>query len=217
MQNKFMRMRPGSQPPPRMAGMPTAQQKLISVAKDLGMPGIANQQGSTIVKFDSLVLATGNLDRPAFVFFKNAKNRQFPFTNMEDNKLTVAESLVVERMYFFVITQVTATGEISNIQDLDSFGQPGAALSQIQIQIGNDVVLKQTPLLSFKPQFNKSASFNGYNAFHMQTLLTIQPGIEFSFSLQVPKLNIPVSATNTYYLGCGIEGPGSIFAPKINY
>ena len=213
--------RAGSQAPARPAfvppALPSAQQKLISVNDQLGMPGVATQQGSTIVKYDTLPLATGNIDRPPFMFFKNAKNRTLPFTNMEDNKLTVAESLVIERVYFFVITQETATGEFSNVQDLDAFGQPGSAISNLQIQIGNDIVMKQTPLLSFKPQFNKSAAFANYNVFHMQTLLTIPPGIEFNFALQLPKLNIPSSDTNTYYIGCSIEGPGSIFAPKINY
>ena len=97
---------------------PTPQGKLVATSDKFGNRGIKKMQGSSIVKYHFLPLPAGAIaSGSSFRFFENAGATQFPFTNLMEGKLQVGEAMVLERMYFSVLTVLTATNEITNIQN----------------------------------------------------------------------------------------------------
>jgi hypothetical protein len=213
-----MRRKNGMSSRPNPYQKPTPQAKIIESTSKFGATGIKKQQGSTIVKYDILPFAEGvALPVTTFTFFQDAQTRQFPFTNLTDGKLQVGEAIALERMYIFIVTQLTATGEFTNVQSIGDFAIHGADLSVFNFMISNSQVIKPTPLLSATPAFNRYAFSTNYNVFHFETDIVIPPMIEFALNLKMPSITVPVSATNTYYIGCTIEGTGAILAPRATF
>jgi hypothetical protein len=196
---------------------PTAQAKLINVANQFGNTGIKKQQGSSLIVYDSLQLTEGLNAERVLSFFKNVNTRQFPFTNITENKLQVGEAMVLERMYFTVLTQLVATGEITNVQSLDQFATPALYKSDYEIKQVNNTVVKQSPLTSLKPEFNKEAKSTSYTVFHFDTDITLQPLLQFQLDLMTPAITIPTSVTSNFFLMCALEGAGAIMNPKYNF
>jgi hypothetical protein len=196
---------------------PTAQAKLISVANAFGNTGIKKQQGSSLIVYDCLPLTEGLNQEQTLKFFKNVNTRQFPFTNISENKLQVGEAMVLERMYFAIISQLDATGEITNVQTFDAFATPAFYKSDFEIKQVNNTVVKPAPLTSMKPEFNREAKSTTYNVFHFDTDITLQPLLQFEVDLNVPEVTIPTSATLSFYMMCAIEGAGAIMNPKYNF
>lgn len=214
MPNQAIKMR---RPAPRTFGkQPTPQEKIINTMTKFGAPGIAKQQGSTIVKYDILPLLTGTASN-TYTFFQDAQTRQFPFTNLTDGKLQVGEAIALERMYFFIMTKDKATGAITNVQTLEEFGILGSYGSVFNFMIANNQVVKPSPLFSFRSSFNKNATYEEYNVFHFDTLITIPELIEFAVNLKTPVITVAGSETLDFFIGCAIEGTGAILAPRSTF
>lgn len=201
----------------RTTSQPTPQQKLISVADMFGNTGIKRQQGSSLIVYDSILLTEGLVPSVTLQFFKNVAKKDFPFTNIQENKLQVGEAMVLERMYFAVLTVLVATGEITNVQSIDAFGAPAIYKSDYEIKQVNNTVVKQSPLTSLKPEFNKQAMSTTYTVYHFDTDITLQPLLQFELDLLMPINTIPASSTSDFYLMCAIEGAGAILNPKYNF
>lgn len=217
------RPRPGGKTNPMRREMnqfqnPTARAKIVEVNRQRGVRNIGKQQGSTFIINDTLPLAQGLLaEGTTFIFFLNAKLRQFPFTNLIDGKLLVGESLAIERMYYYIISEDAATGEIMQVDSIDTFGVPGIEFGQFSMMIANSQVVKPTPILSMKPEFNRFAQYVDYNVFHFENDIVIPQLIEFQQITKVPAVTIPTSTTLNFYLGCTIEGHGAILSTGDTY
>lgn len=197
---------------------PTPQGKMIAVNQKFGVKGLKNQQGTTLIFNDTLPLTQGlNPEGTTFTFFLNAKIRQFPMTNLLDGKLLVGESLVIERTYLYVITEVAATGEITAVQSVDAAAMDGLYFGQLNMLIANSQVIKPIPLLSMKAEFNRYASYADYNVMHFETDIIIPQLLEFQLNIKAPAFTVPTSATLNYYLGCSIEGHAAILASRSTY
>lgn len=196
---------------------PTVQAKMIDINNKFGNNGIKRQQGSTIIRYDYLPLAEGLNPEQTFKFFLNANTRQFPFTNLIKGQLTVGESLAIERMYFVIMQVLDATGEITDQTTLETFGLPAAYSGEFQAQIENNVVVKATPMTSIKAPFNRYAYFADYNVFHFDTDVIIPPLLQFEIDLRTPIMTVPTSATLSFFIGCVLEGAGSILAPRSTF
>ena len=193
---------------------PTPQGKIISVADSFGNRGIKKQQGSTVIRYDYLPLTEGLVPEQTFKFFLNAATRQFPFTNLIKGQLTVGEAMAIERMYFVIMQVLVATNEITDQTTLDTFGLPAAYNGEFLIQIENNVVVKPTPMTSLKAPFNRNAFFADYNVFHFDTNVVINPLLQFEVDLHTPIMTVPTSETLSFFIGCVLEGAGSILAPR---
>lgn len=208
---KFTKQRPNS----GMPGVITPQAKIIQAGDQFGNTGLRNQQGTTRIIYDSLPLDGAN----TFRFFENASNRKFPFTNLnqDSGKLGVGESVVMERIYlmFFTIDPVTQiTSGVATINNNLNF--LNGELSFVQ---GNSTIIKRLALSSWGSEFNKSSTFgqdavtDGQTVFHFDTLLTLQPQLEF-----VGVVNVPAQpAVENTWVKLVIEGTGSILSPKNNF
>ena len=183
----------------------TPQRKIIGVQNSFGNENIKFQQGTTRVIYDSIPID----GRSEYRFFEEANTRLFPFTNMssEGNRLGVGSALAVERFYLSIVT--VTDGEITDIQPLTT-AFPGIMMGELSIEIANSQVVKQVPILSTIPNFNKSAQHTLDQNFEFDTQVIISPLFEFVFKLRVAT----TAADATKYLRLTVEGAGSLLAPK---
>ena len=187
----------------------TPQQKIISVADKLGIPGIAKQQGSTRVIYDSLPVD----GRSVYRFFEGSNSRVFPFTNVGSfgNKLEVGEVLTVQYIYFNLFNIVD--GVTTAITPL-GLGAPSApiTLGDWNFVIGNVQVVKPTPVVSSNPAFNKNCNSDS-NLFIRDTDLVIPPLLEFISELKTQS-GVTIQST---FLRMTIEGIGSLINTRQPY
>lgn len=193
-------------PASEIGKLPTAQQKMIKVAENLGIPGIAEMQGTTRMIYDTLPLD----GRTTFRFFEN-NNRTFPRTNMQQGGglLGIGECLIVELITFSVITfDAVLTDLVTNVRTLAVAALPGMYRSDLSMEIANSTAFKSLNLANMLPAFNKS-SFNATNeTLRMRTDLVIPPQQPFWVQLQ----SGAATTLANNQLCCTIEGLGSIFS-----
>lgn len=186
------------------------QAKTVNVNDKFGNTGIKNQQGSTVVKYDTLPID----GRSEFRFFEGASARTFPETNCttEGNKLGVGNSMVVERVYLSILEKTanvyTSVAELSLTTTL-----PSILLSEFGFSIANSDVIKQLPILSFLPQFNKNAENELSTSFDFDTQIVIPPLLEFVATLRLTR----GTTLEDTFLRLTIEGSGAIIAPRTTF
>lgn len=194
--------------PKQMPGVITPQAKTIGVADRIGNRQAANQQGTSVVIYDSLPLD----GRTEFNFFEGASSRAFPYTNMENNggKLNVGETMVIEYAQLVFLTQ-SAPGVFTAIAGLDAnLNFQSGEISFVQ---GNSQVLKRMKLQTWTNEFNKSSYGQANNVYYFNSLLTLQSLLEFTAKVRVPQ---SVIVANTF-VQLILEGTGGILSPKVNF
>jgi hypothetical protein len=194
-------------------GMVTPQMKNIAVNDRFGNSGIKKQQGSTIIKFDTLPLDGSTQLR----FFEQSSQRNFPLSNTgtDGNKLGVGSSMVVERIYLTLVQYDPAANILTSIAACDLTSTRGITVNngEFGFEIANSLVIKNVPVLSFTPQFNKNAENQFNNSFDFDTQIIIPPLLEYVATLRLPNY----TAFEGYYLRLTIEGSGAIIAPKTTF
>lgn len=167
-------------------------EKLEIVAKSLGQ-NLSALQGTTQVVFDTVDGDTnGN-----YTFFEGANTRQLPDTNVKTNKPPYGQNLVVS-----VITLQLNPAETEG--DLLSVGRD----AYMRVTIGNQVVLKDIPLLTMVDLYagtrirRDDATF----VFVPRTNLVIPSNVSF----KVEVFNCDVALTSGSPGRCVIKGIGTI-------
>lgn len=186
----------------------TPQRKIIQVNKRYGNTGIKRQQGSTVVKYDTIELtATTQTLR----FFEGATNRQFPFTNInsEGNKLPVGSSMIVERAY---LTLLDFNADQGFTKITEPANAPNLACGEFGLMVANKEVIKNVPILSWIPPFNKSAGSIAYNNFEFDTQVSLLPLLEYIATIRFAQPLADI--TEGQYLRLTIEGTGAIISPS---
>lgn len=190
----------------------TAQDKMVMMNKKLGNVGMKNMQGTSRVIYDSILIE----DQQSFEFFTEVAAKKFPFTNVSSTVggvMSVGETMIAERLYFFGATIDAATGEVTSIFSVFD-ASPNLQKGDWTMTIANQIVVKPLPLTSSIPQFNKNAFFDNYNNFEMDTMLGIPPLLGYSIDLRIP---FPLLTLEPTYLFCVTEGAGAILNTKENY
>jgi len=189
----------------------TPQRKIIGTNDKFGNTGIKNQQGSTVVLYDTLPLDGRN----EFRFFEGSAQRNFPLSNTgsQGNQLGVGSSMTVERAYLSIVT-LDPDGVIISIAPLALIG-PQASLSggEFGFSVANSDVIKKVPVLSWFPQFNKNAENQFNNSFDFDTQVVIPPLLEYVATFRAP---VYALTANTY-LRLTIEGAGAIISPRATF
>lgn len=189
----------------------TPQRKAIGVNDKFGNVGIKNQQGSTVIKYDSLPLD----GRTEYRFFEGSSQRNFPLSNTgsDGNKLGVGNTLVVERAYLSIVI-FGEGGAITEIEVLNlATTNANILASEFSFSIANSEVIKQVPILSWLPQFNKVAENQVNTNFEFDTQVVVPPLLEF-----VATLRLPAGVTSRdSFLRLTIEGTGAIIAPRTTF
>ena len=182
----------------------TPQRKLIGVNNRYGNSSIKLQQGSTVIKYDTLPIDGSS----TFRFFEGANNRDFPLTNVgsEGNRLPVGSSMICERAYLSLLTK---EGD-----DWAAFegvsGTVNAFMAEFTLQVANKECIKNVPIMSWLPLMNKNAGSTTYNNFEFDTQVVLQPLLEYIAIVRFPAL----AASDQQYLRLTIEGTGSIISPS---
>jgi hypothetical protein len=197
-------------------GFVTPQRKTIGVNDKFGNRGIKKQQGSTVIKYDTLLLDGSTNLR----FFDQSSQRNFPLSNTgtDGNKLGVGNSMVVERAYFTICQRDKTTGALIELAPL-AIGVNNFIDSllngEFNFEIANATVIKQLPILSFIPEFNKIAENSLNTNYEFDTQIVIPPLLEYVATLRIP--NYTPDPEKALYLRLTIEGAGAIIAPKATF
>lgn len=193
-----------------ISGRFTPQRKAIGVNDKFGNRGIKNQQGSTVIKYDTLPID----GRTEFRFFEGSAQRNFPYSNTgsDGNKLGVGNTLVVERAYLSLVT-TDAEGVITGVEALTLASDPAVVLAEFGMSVANSEVIKTVPVLSWFPQFNKVAENQLNNNFEFDTQVVLPPLLEYVATLRLAQA---FTKANTY-LRLTIEGTGAIIAPRTTF
>lgn len=224
----------------RRRGNNTAIEKIIGVNDKLGNTGIKKQQGTTRIMYDSLPLVVSN---GAFTlnFFENVNTRQFPLTNLLENKLQVGETIVLEDYYFNLI-EVTPQGVVLWERPFEFFAESeGLYRADLDFMIGESRVLKGVKIGSSQSSFNYGANFlsqavrststsgtdpivstvtkseKGHNIYKLRTDLVIPPDIQFVAPVKFSGIVAlpPVSGNgNKLHVVLTMEGRGSLLAMR---
>lgn len=188
----------------------TPQRKAIGVNDKFGNKGIKQQQGSTVIKYDTLPLD----GRTVFRFFEGSAQRNFPLSNTgsDGNKLGVGSTMVVERAYLSVVSYDRLTNEISEVEvlTLSDLTQAPIVGGEFGLAIANTDVIKNIPILSWLPQFNKVAENQLNTNFEFDTQAVIPPLLEY---VAVVTTAGPATLEGKY-LRLTLEGAGAIIAPR---
>lgn len=186
----------------------TPQDKLMQIADKFGNTGIQKMQGSTVVKYDSLPLD----GRTQYNFFEGSAQRNFPLSNTgsDGNRLGVGASMVIQRAYLSVVKIDPLTDAITQVLPITLAAFPAIAAGEFGFEVANSLVIKNVPIMSWLPEFNKNSENALNTSFEFDTLVSIQPLLEYVASIRV--LGQPVVATN--FLRLTIEGVGSIMAAR---
>lgn len=192
-------------------GQVTPQRKAIGVNDKFGNTGIKKQQGSTVIKYDTLDY-TGQTE---LRFFEGSSQRNFPLSNTgsDGNKLGVGNSMVVERAYLTLITEDEEENIIySPIPLTGAFSY--LSLSEFGMSIANSEVIKNVPILSWTPEFNKNAENQLNNNYEFDTQIVIPPLLEYVCTLRIPAALVVPRGTK---IRLTIEGAGAIIAPRATF
>lgn len=210
-------------PNPNFGKLPTAQEKMIRVNQRAGNSGIQNQQGSTRILFDSLLIGNAVVGPATFQFFKSP-NTQGPIwqTNVDsiNGLLGPGETMAAQFISFSVIQLDTATGEITELGTVAAAGPgslPGAFYSGTwEIDISNNKVVKPSACQVFQPAFNPTHSAVVLENYRLESDLVIMPALPVIVTLRLPNFAITPVEDVAYYLRCTLMGVGSLLNLKQN-
>lgn len=214
-----------------------AGSKIPQVTSKMGIKGIDKMQGTTRIIYDSIKLQNTTTNS-TITFFENVNTRKFPFANIPENKLQVGETIAMQRFSLGIIT-VDVTNPLvpilRNINPLAHLGEfQSLYRSDLSVAIAQDTVVKKLPIHAMYAPFNKDSKFCGANifgnnpgittsfevphdVFHFDNPIVIPPQIEFTATLQVNPITLPVIPNQEWHICLTVEGLGSLFAPKSNY
>lgn len=194
------------------SGNITPQMKQVFVNNKFGNSGIKRQQGSTVIKYDTLPLD----GRTEFRFFEGCQSRVFPFTNSnaEGNKLGVGNSMTIERIYLSIVTTAGVAPFLPTaIASFDLTTNIAVLTSEFSFLLANATVIKNVPILSFVPNFNKIAENQLNSSFEFDTQIVVPPLLDFIASLRTQAY----TAVPNTSIRLTLEGAGAIIAPKTTF
>lgn len=188
-------------------GQLTPMQKAVAVNTAMGNPGIANQQGTTRVMYDTLPL-DGSLE---FRFFENVANRAFPFTNLNQNRLQVGETFALMRISFQV-----GTVDEEGLWTWENISTALPALGSAQFDVYFDTmqVVKPIPFTSILADWSHSSRHENNEWFQFDNLLALPTDVQFRCEVDAAAYG---GAQDNTYLRCTWEGFGTILSPKTQF
>jgi len=194
----------------------TASAKLAMVNNKLGNPALKKNQGSTVEIYDYVTQTAGTIGTKQTInFFSNVNSKTFPLTNIQQNQLQVGEALSVEYIVFTRISQVTATGSITECTALLTT-VAGANLGQFSLLLDNSRIIKNNSLIRSNSVFNPKGTTGVSNVFFPDTDLIIPPQISFTLELTLPINADTIALNTTVSYGCHLFGTGAILNLKSN-
>jgi hypothetical protein len=120
--------------------------------------------------------------------------------------------MVVERAYLTLITEDEGDVTFSTIPLTGTFSY--LSLAEFGMSIANTDVIKNLPILSWVPEFNKNAENQLNNNYEFDTQVVIPPLLEYVCTLRLPAVTTVPAGTK---IRLTIEGAGAIIAPRTTF
>ena len=211
----------------RMPQRPGAAGRLINAARETGTKNMGKQQGTTWTIYDTVDLFNSGT---TLQFFQALNGKNYPWTNLQQNKFSQDEGMVIERAYLTILNVTGGTqsfiytpGSINLPQTIEESAFPEFYLAEGTIIISGSQVLKKFSFLSSFAPFNYSAKFSGlssngeqgevigrgHSVYNFSSTPAIPPNVEFSVPISVPQFQLPANA-GLSYCRLTLEGFGSI-------
>lgn len=203
--------------------------KIVEVGRRLGIKDLSQMQITTRQIYHAIKL-NATTTTSTIQFFVNVNTTAFPYTNLTDNKLQAGEALAVERAYLSILNVDPANPQyVKDVYPCEFVPGSRAFLrGDFDLQIDRQTVTKKVNTTSWFAPFNKDAQFGnfqfdvaggllyeyGQSVYHFDNSFIIPPQIEFSCTLTVPAIQMPVGE---WYIMLNLEGLGCLFNPKANY
>jgi hypothetical protein len=190
--------------------------------------------------YDTIVLNTST-GRQTLQFFNQAAGKSQNFSNFQAGTLQAGESMVLERVLFFMVT-LTATNltlDATAITDIIPFSQltvaqgtltqPGSLrTAQYQISIANQLVVKYGSVVETSPMFNPATTGISVGTHTTATATTIDGPFGYAGIVQEAPPVLPPNqgleidlqfgpvgtVTGTQAIMCVVSRFGSIFSSK---
>jgi hypothetical protein len=215
---------------------PSKAQKLKYIADNLGLPGIADMQGSTVNIYDTVAISTGT-GRQVLNFFANTSNKSRTFSNFQTGTLNAGEAMISEEIAFIALTAsgpdltsdstaITVAGPVQAVSATGLPNKPSVTLGLMNFTIANRKVVKDLNTFEQDPAFNPRST--GVAVFDTATATIVRFG-ESKIYLEAPpvippnqkiQLTLEISPTGTIpansFIMCVIGRFGSIFSSKSN-
>lgn len=184
--------------------------KLQQVNNALGNTGVANQQGTTRIIYDT----PPSVGLNEIIFFREASSRQFPFTNLQSNgnKLDIGESMVIDKIAFFCVGTYQSTVQTIAMWSENLSTAIPLMDGEFSVFIGNSQVVKPIPMTSLYYTWLAGSKDVHYGLFSFETFIVIPPLMNFEVKL---RLNMPI-VDNTTRVRCQLHGLGSLLDVKQN-
>jgi hypothetical protein len=217
----------------RRQGGGNAGSKIVSVNSAQGVKGIGKMQGTTRILFDSVKLATTTTNTTV-TLFQGCNTRDFPLTNLTENKLQVGESIAMQRFSVYIISCSTGTLNAQGVYPLAYFGAYSRIYNGLMsFNIAENQVIKNLPLAALYAPLNHQSKFFGnftiqvlaadpitqfavpHDTFKFDNDIIIPPQIQFFTTITLPPITVVPGFDS--YLAMKISGLGSLYAPKANY
>lgn len=184
------------------------QDKLLYVANKLGLSTLKDMQATTRCIFDTMPTASSS-----FNFFKDASQRNFPATNVDDNEFEANEALLIQSIGFFIPnTGEVSTGTGISTGLIDSW--PAKYVVRYEIQIGNKIVLKDNVTfdgVDFSYKSPSGSTTNNANWLDLEAVgLVIPPLVDYQVNISVYDVNADAfgNTLGTRQLACYLYGTG---------
>ena len=174
----------------------SAQDKMIYVAKKLGLSTLKNMHGSTRVIYDQSITAA--LDH---TLFAGSAQRNFPLTNLgaNGNQFQVDEALLIEQIGFF----------IPDAADGENCGGLAGLSVKFDLVIGNKTVIKDCVVETAGQQAFYNDGAAGSSVLTLEGVgILIPPQVEFY--VRASAFNTLTRLASSERLGCYLFGTAAL-------
>jgi len=185
-------------------------QQILGVNTILGNTAVKDMQGTTRAIYD-IVQAQGN----RATFFETVASRQYPFTNLSQNRFEVGETLAIESIALLWLEEGFSDNQLLVSHPFLSIGANTSI--NLDFYIGNQRVLKNLDLSYMVNGLGNTTpgeiqqGFNAPAVFRLETPIVIVPQVEFYANVQFPA---NVDGSNFALI---LQGTGTLLNTQNNF
>jgi hypothetical protein len=187
-------------------------QQIVGVNQRLGNTAVPGMQGTTRYIYDSQDQAAST--NQTLTFFSNVSQRQFPLSNVNNNRFEVGESLAITGIsYFWRATTVTTLAD--SIQTTAELATPRfTSTLTLDFYIGNQRVIKSLDLGYSRVGIGEAHEPGILsNVLRFETPIVIPPQVEFYATVRVTS----TAAVDAKKMYLALYGQGTLLNTKSTF
>lgn len=188
-------------------------QQIVGVNQRLGNTAVPNMQGTTRAIYDSQVLTVST--NQTLTFFQGVSGRLYPFSNVNNNRFEVGESLAITSIAFCAAEPDASFDSLADeLYENFATGTTVTNTILLNLYIGNQRVIKDFDLNYSRFGIGEAYNVNRQkNVIHLETPIVIPPQIEFYATVTVTS-SANVLARRFFLI---LSGQGTLLNTKSNF